>query len=205
MNFLAHCLLAGERGDFPEPALVAGGVLGDFVKGQPDASLPEALKAGIHLHRHIDARSNANAVLRRSIARFEPPHRRLAPVYVDLIADHLLAREFERHHSLELRAFTAKCYEALIEYSEYFPKHGERFLRYAIDTDLFARYERDEVLQELFASINRRLKRPVDQSGLQDHVDTRLEALREDFRIYLPQLGDDASSWLRDHRANVAR
>ncbi|MCR9278295.1 MAG: ACP phosphodiesterase [Pseudomonadaceae bacterium] len=205
MNFLAHCLLAGARDEFPEAALVAGGVLGDFVKGRPDPSLPPELRAGIQLHRHIDACSNSNTALRQSIARFEPPHRRLAPVYVDLIADHLLARDFERHHSLELEAFTAGCYEALREYRAYFPKHAERFLNYAVDTDLFARYEQEEVLLELFASINRRLKRPVDQSGLAEHVLSRLADLKDDFHVYLPQLRDDAITWQRDHRASAER
>lgn len=202
MNFLAHCLLAGERSGFPEPALVAGGVLGDFVKGRPDESLPDALRAGVLLHRHIDARSNANAAVRRSIARFEPPHRRLAPVYVDLIADHLLAREFREHHEWELTVFTRECYEALTLYGDFFPEHSNRFLSYATDTDLFARYEHEEVLEELFTSINRRLKRPLDQSGLSEHVRALMPALRDDFHVYMPQLSRDAEDW---REANAGR
>ncbi len=199
MNFLAHCLLAGDTDEFPDPALVAGGVLGDFVKGRVDPALPEGLQAGIHLHRHIDARSNANAALRRSIARFEPPHRRLAPVYVDLIADHLLAQAFHEHHRWELNAFTQRCYAALDEYRRYFPPHSERFLNYAADTDLFARYQQEDVLLELFASINRRLKRRIDQTGLQEHVAMLMPALAEDFQTYLPELTTDADAWRRSN------
>ena len=36
MNFLAHALLAGDS-----PALVVGGVVGDWIKGALPAGLPE--------------------------------------------------------------------------------------------------------------------------------------------------------------------
>ena len=50
MNFLAHAWLAGES-----PALVVGGVFGDWVKGPLPGTLPADLARGVALHRAIDA------------------------------------------------------------------------------------------------------------------------------------------------------
>lgn len=41
MNFLAHALLAGD-----EPALIVGGVVGDWIKGPLPGPLPPDLRRG---------------------------------------------------------------------------------------------------------------------------------------------------------------
>ena len=66
MNFLAHRLLA-----CPGQGRIAGGVLGDFVKRKMPESLPPALRAGIRLHRRIDAFANRSADMKPSSARFD--------------------------------------------------------------------------------------------------------------------------------------
>ena len=68
MNFLAHCLI-GARAREDDAGLIAGGFLGDFIKGPVPASMPPALQAGVRLHRRIDAYSNQQPDLLRSAHR----------------------------------------------------------------------------------------------------------------------------------------
>ena len=86
MNFLAHVFLAGD-----DPALQAGGVLGDFCTPAEAAALPAAVRAGIDLHRRIDAFTDRHAVTRRSCARVSATRRRFAGILVDVFYDHHLA------------------------------------------------------------------------------------------------------------------
>ena len=51
-------------------------MLGDFVKGRVSESLPPELRAGIRLHRRIDAFSNRLADTKPSIARLGAELRR---------------------------------------------------------------------------------------------------------------------------------
>jgi acyl carrier protein phosphodiesterase len=67
MNFLAHALLAGD-----DPALVVGGVVGDWIKGPLPAGLPPDLARGVALHRAIDSHAETHPAFRRSRARVSP-------------------------------------------------------------------------------------------------------------------------------------
>ena len=92
MNFLAHALLAGES-----PALVVGGVVGDWIKGPLPAGLPEDLARGVALHRAIDTFAETHPAFCASRARMSAGRRRYAGVLVDIFYDHLLARDWAQY------------------------------------------------------------------------------------------------------------
>ena len=111
MNHLAHCFLAGT-----DPALVVGGLLGDFWRGALDPAWTPRLAQGVRLHRQVDSWIDAHPVTRRARQRFEPPFRRYAGVLLDVWFDHLLARDFGRWSADEtLRAFADRCQGVLLQ------------------------------------------------------------------------------------------
>ena len=60
MNYLAHFFLA-----YPDPELMAGGYLGDFVKGTlKDADFSPGVTLGIKLHRAIDAFTDSHSTVK---------------------------------------------------------------------------------------------------------------------------------------------
>lgn len=93
MNFLAHALLAGE-----DPALLVGGVIGDWIKGSLPGVLPEDIAKGVALHRAIDNFAESQPAFRRSRSRISMGRRRYAGVLVDVFYDHLLARNWAAIH-----------------------------------------------------------------------------------------------------------
>ena len=108
MNFLAHAFLAGDV----ETDRV-GGVLGDFVKGPLPAGLPPGLAAGVALHRAIDSFADRHPAFAASRARISATRRRVGGILVDLFYDHLLAKDWEKHHTLPLSAYAARVYAEL--------------------------------------------------------------------------------------------
>src|ERR1044072_1762401 len=56
MNLLAHALAAA-----PDAELMLGSLIGDFVRGRIDPSLPPAIRAGVALHRAVDTFTDAHA------------------------------------------------------------------------------------------------------------------------------------------------
>ncbi|HTK99287.1 MAG TPA: ACP phosphodiesterase [Pseudomonadales bacterium] len=197
MNFLAHCALSVSRSGVPEnPQFVVGGFLGDFVKGAVPSELPRDVQTGIRLHRRIDAFSAIQDDIKASVARLPAPARRLAPVFIDLVADHFLARHFEAVHGEPLAAFSSRIYAVLEQHESLFPVNAVRFSRFMRDRDLLGRYVDIDPIERAFRRIAERL-------GREEAVHESMAALRDgyrefedDFLRYYPALQAHASDWL---------
>lgn len=183
MNFLAHCALA-----HPGDGFLAGGILGDFVKGNIPQSLPLELRAGVRLHRRIDSFSNRLPAMKESVRRFPPPLRRVAPVLLDIVADHCLSLSWTRHGIGDLRHFTARVYAALGHYGDCVPARGNEFIRRMIETDLLARYDDLAVIHRAMEHVLDRLALRHLGDGLAEVLNGSLAALAEDFDHYYPEL-----------------
>lgn len=198
MNFLAHCLIPDLALPARQPDLVAGGFFGDFVKGPLNGTLPQDLANGIRLHRRIDAFSNQLAGIRRSCDRFPSELRRFAPIFVDVVADHLLARAWQRYHPDTLPTFSASAYAAIDLHLEHLPDAGRRFFDHARTHDLFARYGEHETLYGALASVARRLNRGELAEPVVAVVEATLPELAGDFDDYFPALVAHATGWLEE-------
>jgi acyl carrier protein phosphodiesterase len=198
VNFLAHCLIAAQSTDPEEPDLVAGGFLGDFVKGPIGPELPPGLALGVRLHRRIDAFSNRHPAIQGSCNRFAGPLRRLAPVLVDIIADHCLAKHWEQFSNEPIAAFTARTYDGIASHERWLPDHGHRFLSYMRDEDLLAGYARFEAMHRALCSVTRRLDREHLNADMLSATEANLPGLEADFLGYFPELVAHARQWLRD-------
>ncbi|NJN51261.1 MAG: DUF479 domain-containing protein [Gammaproteobacteria bacterium] len=192
MNFLAHCALARAHDD-----LIVGGFLGDFVKGPVPAQLPGLIGAGIQLHRRIDAFSNTQPDLRVSIERLPAQQRRLAPPFVDLLADHFLARKFEHHHGESLETFTHRVHAVLDERRDQLNGRATRFLAFMQDAQLFLQYQSLDAVEGAFLRIAMRLKRPQAVAPMMDAVAAQYDALAADFERYYPSLAAHADDWMQ--------
>ena len=197
MNFLAHCLIGAQAIDgWQDPALIAGGFLGDFIKGRIPVDMPAPLARGVRLHRRVDAYSNQQPDILQSCDRFPSELRRIAPILVDIICDHLLARRWSDFHAGTLKSFTAEAYAEVAAHGEWLPESGHRFLNYASRRDLFARYDDWSVTCAAMRSITRRLGRSELDPMLESSIPPLLVALEADFLRYFPDILDHASDWV---------
>ena len=191
MNVLAHLTLAG-----PDPALRAGGFLGDFVKGPVAAPWNGDLAAGIKLHRYIDARSNENPDLRASANALEGFPRRFAPPFIDLLADFFLAREFPAWHGEALATFSTTALHDLGRYRAQFPESARRFLDRIDEIRLLEAYAEETTMTRVAGRLLERLGLSMDlrdafRSALGDPQGTH----RETFERYYPTLMTQAERW----------
>jgi acyl carrier protein phosphodiesterase len=191
VNFLAHCAL-GDRSD----ELIVGGFMGDFLKGPVPEHLPYAVGAGVRLHRRLDAFSATEPNLRASCARLPADLRRFAPPFVDLLADHLLARTFAAHHGEPLERFGPRAYDAIDAGRVWLPARARRFFDYMRDHDLFLRYREIEAVEHAFARIMSRLGRDDVVAPMVAAAHAHYDALARDFEAYYPALRAHASAWL---------
>jgi acyl carrier protein phosphodiesterase len=192
MNHLAHALLAGT-----DEGMRLGGVLGDFVRGMPDAALPASVREGIALHRAIDGYTDRHPEVLAARALFEPPYRRYAGIALDMWFDHCLARDFGRWSPQPLAAFSAGLRELLQRQETLLPPTAQRFAQYMQANDLPTGYADPAVLERALAGIGQRLRRdnPLGRMvPLLQALDTPLQAR---FEAFFPQLQRYAASWPR--------
>ena len=198
MNFLAHCLIAqraNPANGVTGAGLMAGAILGDFVKGPVPERWPAALQAGIRLHRRVDAFSNGAPAIRRSCDRFPADLRRLAPVFVDIVADHCLAIDWDAWYDEPLESFSQRCYATLEPHAHRLDRPGRRYLDWMVEEDLLARYRSRDAMERGLRSITRRVKHEHLNGALLDFVAGSLPDLREDFRGYFPELLAHGREW----------
>ena len=195
MNFLAHCTLA-----YPEAGLIAGGFIGDFIKGPVPDVLPEPLQAGIRLHRRIDAVSNRLPGVALSVRRLDPKLRRAAPVLLDVVADHCLALRWDSHGHGDLTTFAALAYRAIGEFEEFLPAQGSGYFRRFRDADVLARYREPRTVLRAMTYILERLRLAHLTPELDAIVGAQLPALMDDFEQYFPELRATVLAWKEENR-----
>ncbi len=198
---MAHCVLADHaakhwRVDLQmRQGLLAGAVIADFTKGPVNHAWPQALQAGVRLHRRIDAFSNTQQAIKTTCERFPSEYRRYAPIFVDLLADYFLSISWDAFHDESKKVFSAKCYAALTEYEDFLPAHGQRFLQYARQRDLFANYDQWENIQRGLGSVLQRLNREAWFEEVNECTASLRESALPDFHLYYAELEQQLASW----------
>jgi acyl carrier protein phosphodiesterase len=200
MNHLAHALLAGD-----DDALRLGGMLGDFVRGTPDAAWPREVVAGIRLHRAIDVYTDAHPEVLAAKARLAPPYRRYAGILLDMWFDHCLARDFARWSAVPLASFSTDLRGLLHDREAQLPPALQRFLAYMQSHDLPAAYARPQVLGRALAGVGQRLQRANPLADALPVLQAQASALDGHFEAFFPELQAFARSWIDQAGIDQAR
>ena len=201
MNFLAHCCLAHDAAaawqcdSEQRQGLLAGAVIGDFVKGAIPEHWPTALRAGARLHRKVDALSNVNAGIRQNCDR-DPAHlRRLAPIFVDMLADHCLSLSWSDYYNLEVVEFSTECYAAIDAYADFLNPQAARFVSYMYEVDLLANYDDWAHVARGLKSVLRRLQREHWFADVQQTSLAMVPDSQTDFAAFYPELRGAWQAW----------
>ena len=191
MNFLAHALLAGES-----PALVVGGVVGDWIKGPLPAGLPEDLARGVALHRAIDSFAETHPAFCASRARMSPARRRYAGVLVDIFYDHLLARDWARYRGDGLGSYCALVYRQIADRRHHLPASAHHALELMAREDWLQSYGGLEGIADVLARMARRARQPNPLAGGEADFVAAAEGFERDFRDWLPDAQHFVADWL---------
>ncbi|MGL4206700.1 MAG: ACP phosphodiesterase [Aeromonadaceae bacterium] len=184
MNFLAHILLAGE-----EPAMMVGGVLGDFFKGPLPGHLPHNLALGVRLHRAIDVYTDQHPCFMASRNRVSSARRRYAGIMVDLFYDHFLARQWHRYTSHTLADYTQHFYECTPDFSPWLPSELLTMLERMRRHDWLASYQESAAIGRALDNIaQHRIRRENPLRGAGEELLTHYGAFEADFLAFFPEL-----------------
>lgn len=190
MNFLAHALLAGD-----EPALIVGGVVGDWIKGALPAGLPDDLARGVALHRAIDSHADTHPAFQLSRSRVSASRRRYAGVLVDMFYDHLLARDWAAIHHQSLQEFCAEVYRLVELRLPELPESAHGALRMMVREDWLSSYAEVPRLADVLARMSRRARQPNPLLGGEQELLAGAEGYARDFALWLPDAQAYSMQW----------
>ncbi len=190
MNYLAHSLLAGD-----DPALVVGGVVGDWIKGPLPGPLPPDLARGVALHRAIDAFAEGHPAFRRSRNRVSPARRRYAGVLVDIFYDHLLARDWAQFHDAPLAAYCAGVYRQVAGRLDALPPPARPPLALMAREDWLQSYAELEGIADVLRRMAHRARRPNPLAAGEAEFLAAAAGFAEDFRAWLADARVFAAAW----------
>jgi len=193
MNFLAHALLAGNH-----PALVVGGVVGDWIKGPLPGTLPSDLSKGVALHRSIDSFAETHSAFRASRNRISASRRRYAGILVDIFYDHLLARDWLMHHDQPLADYCQGVYRMLADRIPHLPENAHPALRLMASEDWLNSYAEMEGIADVLARMSRRARQPNPLVGGEVELQADIKGFGHDFAHWL----QDAQSFVSQWRTN---
>ncbi|MBS1144912.1 MAG: hypothetical protein H6R14_2318 [Proteobacteria bacterium] len=194
MNFLAHAVLAGN-----DPALIVGGVVGDWIKGPLPGSLAPELARGVALHRAIDRHADHHPAFQRSRQRVSAERRRYAGVLVDIFYDHLLARDWPL--ATPLAEACRGIYGHLGDHLPDLPEHARPAMRLMADEDWLGSYAEVDGIADVLQRMSRRARLPNPLAGAEVEFVADAAGFAEDFRIWYADAQAFSADWINRNAA----
>lgn len=173
---------------YPDPALMTGGFLGDFVKGRLEDRFPTRIAQGIQTHRSIDAFSDPHPLFKASTDRLRVSLGRYAPIAVDVIYDHCLARQWDALFDISLGQFCDETYRAWDNYRGIMPESARAMASVMQKHRSFERYHETSFIDRTLRSVSQRASKQNPLARAMPAIEPHLPALESDFLAFHPQL-----------------
>lgn len=183
MNYLAHLYLTDGS-----PEAFLGSILPDILRGATNTGFPEKVQRYMRLHVAVDRYCAGHPAFRRSQARVQPGLARYSGVLVDVFYDHVLARDWDRYAVLPLPDFATQVYRAPAQLDLELPSHVRAVLRRMATADWLPGYADPDGVHEALRRLARRSRRGARLDLAIADLETHVDALREDFAAFLPDL-----------------
>ncbi len=202
MNLLAHALLSPPHND----GLLIGNLTADWIKGRARVAVPPEIRAGFALHRRIDSYTDAHPLVGACADFLAPEWNRYAPILVDVLFDHVLARDFQRFSDEPLASFSGRIYQILLSACGQLPHGANYAIAMMSADDWFGAYASLDGLRLTFSRMSTRLRSRGHCIELGSAVDTFLHhraEIESAFDSFFPTLESCVSTFLAQEQCHA--
>lgn len=184
MNFLAHLHLA-QMAD----SSLLGNLLADFVRGNPAADYAPEVAEGIMLHRRIDVLTDSLPQVKQSRDYFGADYRRVAPITLDVVWDHFLARHWRQiEPARPLSDFTRQARDQIVPHLAQTPERFQTLNHYLWSERWLERYAELPFIAQVLRGMASRRPRLAALGGSFADVERHYHQLETQFWQFYPQL-----------------
>ncbi len=183
MNYLAHLFLSGE-----DEGIIVGNFLGDLVPKKDIIKLPDDIRDGVFIHRHIDAYTDDHPQVRKGVLRLHAKHHKYAPVLTDIYYDYFLAANWSKYTTESLTDFSIRIYAVLQNYAALMPDGVRDYMSRLVAADWLCSYGRLEGIEYTFNRLRKRVSRPELLDGVMESLTENETEFNREFNLFFPDL-----------------
>jgi len=184
VNYLAHAYLS-----FNQPAILAGNLISDFVKGKQHLQYPDEVRKGILLHRAIDAFTDEHAATREAKNIFRPHYRLYSAAFIDVSYDHFLANDWQQFtDDNSLSQFSQQVYNSLDNYLDVFPEPFRRMFPYMKQQNWLYNYRHRAGIERSFAGVVHRAAYLTDSQTAFKLFEENYHQLQQYYTDFFPAI-----------------
>jgi acyl carrier protein phosphodiesterase len=193
VNYLAHAYLS-----FNQPAILAGNLISDFVKGKQHLQYPDEVRKGIMLHRAIDAFTDEHAATREAKNIFRPHYRLYSAAFIDVSYDHFLANDWQQFTDDDsLSHFSQQVYNSLENYVDVFPEPFRRMFPYMKQQNWLYNYRNRSGIERSFAGVVHRAAYLTDSQTAFKLFEENYHRLQQYYTDFFPSIQQFAYNTLQ--------
>jgi len=190
MNFLAHAYLSGDN-----DKILIGNFIGDFVKGKKFNDYDDDIQKGIILHREIDRFTDTHKVVHHSKSILTEKYRHYSAVIVDIFYDHMLAKNWNDYHDMNLLSYTNHVYDKILAHEQMLPSRVKQMLNYMIPNNWLYNYSFTEGIQSVLNGMSNRTKFDSGMEHAIEDLEIHFDEFQDDFVKFFPDLVNFVDSY----------
>jgi len=183
MNFLAHLYLSKQNEE-----LQIGNFIADWVKGKTILNYPSPIQAGIELHHKIDTFTDCHPIVHESKLKFRDIYGKYAGVFVDVLYDHFLAKNWKNYSEIDLNQFASNFYLLATKKFLFLPERIKFFLPHLIFSNRLVAYQSLEGFQKSIQIMEIRTSLPEKSDKAIEHVRQNYHELEQEFETFFEEI-----------------
>ena len=191
MNFLAHQYLSMNI-----PAIKAGNLLGEYVRGNKYEKYSSMIQKGVLLHRRIDDFTDNHEVVLNLSKEMQPVFRKYSPVILDVFFDYCLAKNWWKFSEESLQSFCNQTYLDLESFSPQLPMEVQGVITSMQEHNWLYHYQSLEGIQHSFKNLK---KRTSFENNIEDAVKylyANEAKINQAFLEFFPDIKEECISFL---------
>ncbi len=192
MNILAHSLLSEKNEDW-----LLGNFMADGLSRKHWGKFSEGVQTGLLLHHVIDGYTDAHDLVKYCVSKLRISQNRYAPVVVDVLFDHYLARNFSQFSNESLNDYSAFVYSALQLKQELMTEKKRMMLKYMSAQHWLESYAEWNGFLQALAGMARRTRFPSEMEKAGDDILPFYYELESVFMAFFPMLREKTRLFLK--------
>ncbi len=188
MNFLAHLHLA----TLADSSLL-GNLLADFVRGNPQGEYSPEIVAGIMMHRRVDVMTDTQPLVKEARSYFSADYRRVAPITLDVLWDHFLARHWDQlMPDRTLPDFILHAQSQILPHLPQTPPRFQNLNAYLWSERWLERYAELPFIADVLQGMASRRPKLVALAGSFGDIEQHYQPLENLFLTFYPEMMQEA-------------
>lgn len=192
MNYLAHMYFAGD-----DPDIIFGNFIADFVKGSDFKKYDKGIAEGILMHRKLDNLIDTDPLTGEVRRLYFEEYRHYSGIIVDMIFDHILAKNWEKFHAQSLEDFSQNKYQKLKGYIELMPPNARLLFNAMTSQNWFEKYASQKGIHKALHMMSKRHKFPLDLGDSESIYIEHLKFIDNNMLSFYEKALQQAAGWLK--------